>query len=95
MIYKVGDKVRIKSINWYNENKDEDGDVPCSVNTLFVASNKKYLGTIQTIEHVYECKGRYTNNYIYHMTKIDNVDWTDEMIECKIDECEYDIQSRR
>ena len=86
MKYKVGDKVRINSIDWYNENKDEDGDVPCSVNTLFVASNKKYLGIIQTIEHVYECKGRYTNNYIYHMTKIDNVDWTDEMIEGLVEE---------
>ena len=86
MKYKVGDKVRIKSTDWYNDNKDEDGDVHCSVNTLFVASNKKYLGTIQTIEHVYECKGRYTNNYIYHMTKIDNVDWTDEMIEGLMEE---------
>ena len=94
MEYKVGDKVRIKSLEWYKKNKDEDGDVPCSVNTLFVASNKKYLGTIQTIEHVYECKGRYTNNYIYHMTKIDNVDWTDEMIEGLMDNNEEMIQSK-
>lgn len=65
MKYKIGDRVKIKSLDWYNENKDEDGDVPCSVDTLFVASNKKYLGTIQTIERVFECKGRYTNNYIY------------------------------
>ena len=86
MKYKVGDKVRIKSIDWYNENKDEDGDVPCSVDTLFVASNKKYLGTIQTIERIFECKGRYTNNYVYHMAKIDSTDWTDEMIEGVVEE---------
>ena len=90
MRFKVGDRVRIKSIDWYNENKDEDGDVPCSVDTLFVASNKKYLGTIQTIERIFECKGRYTNNYVYHMAKIDSTDWTNEMIEGLVED-EFDL----
>lgn len=26
--YKIGDKVRIKSIEWYNQNKDSFGLVP-------------------------------------------------------------------
>ena len=29
MRFKVGDRVQIKSIDWYNENKDEDGEVAC------------------------------------------------------------------
>ena len=34
--YKVGDKVRVKSLEWYNSNKDENGDVlPHSDECLF------------------------------------------------------------
>lgn len=31
MLYKVGDKVRIKSRDWYEENKNEVGNVRLSV----------------------------------------------------------------
>ena len=45
MAYKVGDKVRIKNLDWYNNNKDEDGDVPDNMmDTLFLRENEWCLG---------------------------------------------------
>lgn len=46
MKYKVGDKVRIKSIDWYNDNKDKYGVVP---NCRFVKSMSIYCGKEATI----------------------------------------------
>lgn len=77
MRYKPGDRVRIKSLDWYNKNKDEDGDVDCGTQN-FVDSMKSYCGQILTI------KGMGTN-YSYSM--LDKPFWwTDEMIEGLADE---------
>ena len=53
MKYKVGDKVRIKSLDWYNENKDEDGDVPCREYD-FVSEMSVFCGKIFTIDVDFE-----------------------------------------
>ena len=74
MKYKVGDKVRIKSIDWYNENKSKShGTVVCG-GKYFELGMKAWCGEIMTILEVdYTCYimnedgGRYL--------------WTDEMIE--------------
>ena len=90
MKYKVGDKVRIKSLDWYNENKDEDGNVVFSskvfhfcwcenLRTVFTKDMAKFCGKVVTIENVW------TVNYsIVEGTYRDgiNIDYfTDEMIE--------------
>ena len=88
--YKVGDRVRIKSIDWYNENKDKNGNIVFSskvphfalcvnVRTVFTKDMVKYCGKVVTIENVW------TANYsIVEGTHRDY--FTDEMIEGLVEE---------
>jgi hypothetical protein len=93
MKYKVGDKVRIKSVEWYNENKDKDGVV-----NLILSSNSRYnlvesmtafCGKVVTIGHVDERRNCYEikeDVEEYHWA------WTDEMIEGLVEEgTKFDI----
>ena len=81
MKYKVGDKVRIKSIDWYNENKDENGIVELSTH-VFIPEMVEHCGTIVTIKDVFE---DLDDNVVYYMEEI-VWDWTDEMIEGLVEE---------
>ena len=85
MKYNVGDRVRIKSIDWYNKNKDEDGNIVFSsqvthfswrenVRTLFTKDMSKFCGTVVTIETVW------TVNYSI-VEGTHRYYFTDEMIE--------------
>ena len=76
MKYKVGDKVRIKSLDWYNENKDGGGIVVLSTH-VFIPEMSEYCGTIVTIKDVFE---DIDDNVVYYIEEND-FDWTDEMIE--------------
>lgn len=72
MKYKVGDKVRIKSREWYEKNKNISGNILFG-DTLFIAAMHRYCGNIATITSVGD---------IYRID-IDNGKWgwTDEMLE--------------
>lgn len=76
MKYNVGDKVRIKSIDWYNKNKNENGSIDFSYYYSFVSPMSKFCGKIATIEKVLNTLGHY---YI----DIDKGiwSWTDDMLE--------------
>lgn len=78
MKYKIGDKVRIKSLDWYYDNRDDRNDVECD-NDYFIADMAEYCGKIVTISSVLS-----TRYYIKEDNGIFN--WTDEMIEGLIEE---------
>ena len=81
MKYKVGDKVRIKSLDWYNENKDSGGIVVLSTH-VFIPEMSEYCGTIVTIKDAFE---DIDDNVMYYIEEND-FDWTDEMIEGLVEE---------
>jgi hypothetical protein len=78
MKYKVGDRVRIKSLDWYDENKDKNGHVKCGTAT-FDVNMQIYCGSITTIYAVDEI------GYDLDVDWGQNV-WTDEMIEGLVEE---------
>jgi hypothetical protein len=76
MKYNVGDKVRIKSLDWYNENKAEFDIVPCK-GGAFVNPMTLYCDSILTIIDK-------TDNCYW--VKENAFSWTDEMIEGLVEE---------
>jgi hypothetical protein len=74
MKYKVGDKVRIKSLDWYNKNKNNRNEITFENNPhwRFVANQSEHCGQIATITSVSKTAYRFENI---------PWNWTDEMIE--------------
>ena len=79
MRYEVGDRVRIKSIDWYNENKDKFGNIcykrdGSAYPVFFSKYMSNFCGEILTIKSVFK--------HSYHMNETSSCEfWTDEMIE--------------
>ena len=75
MRYKVGDKVRIKSLDWYYENRDKIDQIDCG-NVCFVRNMATLCGKIVTISSILPTLEAY---------RIEEDDgefnWTDKMIE--------------
>ena len=74
MKYKIGDKVLIKSLDWYNENKDENREIKFE-NGIFTTLKSIFLGQIMTIEEI-----TLEKQYILMEDQYKTL-WTDEMIE--------------
>jgi len=98
--YNIGDKVLIKDIDWYNENKNKLGDILVAYKLFshgvytweharFTKNMSKYCGQTLTISEY--------SNMGYKMQEcIDSGEdfdiWTDEMIECKVEEENNDCE---
>ena len=79
MKYKVGQKVIVKSLDWYNENKDNNCEIKFE-NGIFTTLKSTFIGQIMTIEEITSEK-----QYILMEDKYKTL-WTDEMIECRVEE---------
>lgn len=71
MKHKVGDKVRVKSLDWYNANKNQTGQVQC-LGDIFLEEMSKLCGKLVTIHSITK-HGYYINE--------DDYNWTDDMFE--------------
>ena len=79
MKYKEGDKVRIKSLDWYNENKSKShGTVACG-GKYFDYDMREWCGKTMTILTAYQ------TCYIMQEDGAKDL-WTDEMIEGLVEE---------
>ena len=77
--YKVGDRVRIKSLDWYNENKNKSNGTFVCCGKYFEYDMKEWCGKIMTILEVDET--------CYIMTEDEGIYlWSDEMIEGLVEE---------
>ena len=79
MKYKKGDRVRIKSLEWYKSTyKDDDGDIKCDGHSYFFNAMQEFCGEVVTIEQAYGL----------HYSIVEDVygwQWTDDMIECLVE----------
>lgn len=78
--YKVGDKVKIRSLDWYNANKTKGNEVYLE-GTVFLQLMSKYCGKVATI--ICACRYGYSLD-------IDggHYNWVDEMFEENINDME-------
>lgn len=75
MRYKVEDKVRIKTLDWYYENRDKIDQIDCG-NVCFVRNMATLCGKIVTISSILPTLE------VYRIKEDDGeFNWTDEMIE--------------
>ena len=76
MKFNAGDKVRIKGIQWYNENKNGNGEVITAQGSTFYKRMARFCGDSRVIKAVYGTFYRLENDSF-------DDNWNDDMIEGK------------
>lgn len=79
MKYKIGDKVRVKSLEWYNENKNKYGDINCSNGVFFRSNMSEFCGNIVTIKDI----DTFLNAY---QVEENSFYWSEDMFEENVEE---------
>ena len=76
MRYKKGDRVRVRSLEWYNANKNSKGVIILQDWRIFEESMSEFCGKVVTIE-AYNSRGNY-----YDIKEDGKVNyWSDDMFE--------------
>ena len=82
MRFKVGDRVRIKSLDWYNGNKDEDDNVVC-LYSYFDKGMSEFCDKTVTIKSLHGCP----NVKAFRIIEDNGYSWwSDDMIEGLVEE---------
>ena len=90
-ILKVGDKVIINSIDWYNTNKNGSGNIVIEgSDTYFIDKMKKYCGKVYTIKESFEEDG----NICYYLKEIEFI-WQSWMFSPAKESTEEKSKKRR
>lgn len=78
---ELGQKVTIKSLDWYNSNKEDTGVIKLTAE-VFVEDMSEYCGKTATIVDVFQDLDGVDDNIMYRID-LDNRgwNWTDEMFE--------------
>jgi hypothetical protein len=76
MRYKVGDKVKVKSLDWYNANKNSEGAIIFKDFNIFDESMSEFCGKVVTID---TCNARHNYYDIEEDGKVNY--WLDDMFE--------------
>lgn len=83
MQYQVGDKVLVKSIDWYTTNKQANGFIMMKADnkiSSFTPGMAKYCGQVFTIDKIVENSAIYPDHYRFIEDK-NTFCWVDAMIE--------------
>ena len=81
--YKIGDKVKVKSHEWYEYNANYISEVECG-NTVFIPGMKSFCGTTVTIMKIFshiKCYAIEEDSGVHY--------WSDEMFEDETDMKEF------
>ena len=81
---KLGQKVTIKSLDWYNSNKDKNGVIKLTAET-FVEDMVEYCGKTATIVDVFKDLDGESNTTMYRIDLDERGwNWTEEMFEPEV-----------